>query len=55
MENEDEPVQADLPEFEQKLADAILLAKNCRPVEKEALRNLSWEGVCQRLLYLWNR
>lgn len=55
MENEDEPVQADLPEFEQKLADAILLAKSCRPVEKEALRNLSWEGVCQRLLYLWNR
>lgn len=53
MENEDEPVKAALPEFEQKLADAVLRAANCKSVKEEVLRKLSWEGVCKRLIQLW--
>lgn len=55
MENEDEPVKADLPEFEQKLAEAILRAKSCQSVKEEVIQRLSWEGVCKRLIKLWNK
>lgn len=55
MENEDEPVKAALPEFEQKLAEAVLRAANCKSVKEEVLQKLSWEGVCKRLIKLWTK
>lgn len=55
MENEDEPVKAALPEFEQKLAEAVLRAANCKSVKEEVIQKLSWEGVCKRLIKLWTK
>ena len=41
--------------FEQKLAEAILRAKSCQSVKEEVIQRLSWEGVCKRLIKLWNK
>lgn len=57
MENEDEPVSSFLPDFEQKLAEAIVQA-SCSMISPESrrdgldssLQRLSWDGLCGRLL-----
>lgn len=55
MENEDEPVKEELPEFEQRLAEAIMKAEGHAPVKEQEIQKLSWDGVCDRLIEFWNR
>lgn len=54
MENEDEPADASLPAFEAELAAAVAQAAQAAfslPENLDAsLQNLSWDGLCRRLL-----
>ena len=54
MENEDEPDAASLPAFEAELAAAVAQAAQAAfslPENLDAsLQNLSWDGLCRRLL-----
>lgn len=50
MENADEPIPESLPAFEKRLADAILEVQNHALPEKEALKRISWDGLCKRLV-----
>lgn len=55
--NEDEPVEEALPEFEKELAAAIEgIAENppVRP-EKEDLERISWDGLCKRLIKVFQK
>lgn len=53
MRNEDEPKEEELPGFEQRLADAIIAAKDTAVPDEEELRNISWDGLCRRLMRMW--
>ena len=53
MRNEDEPKEEELPEFEASLARAIIEAKNTSVPEEEELKNISWDGLCRRLMKMW--
>ena len=53
MRNEDEPREEELPEFEQRLAAAILKAQKTKVPEEEELKKISWDGLCQRLIKMW--
>lgn len=53
MKNEDEPEEAELPEFERRLADAILCAKDTKMVEASALKGISWDGLASRIVSFW--
>lgn len=55
MQNEDEPQCEELPAFEKRLAEAIQKAEGQKVPEEEALKNISWNGLCNRLLELWNQ
>lgn len=50
MRNEDEPIEASLPPFERRLAEAILEARDAALPDREKLSEVSWDGVCRRLL-----
>lgn len=55
--NEDEPVEEELPVFEKKLARAIEgIAKDpgSKP-EKEHLEQISWDGLCARLMQVFEQ
>ena len=55
--NEDEPVEEALPAFERELAGAIEgIAKVPGPKpEKEHLEQISWDGLCARLMQVFDR
>lgn len=50
MKNADEPVKEALPEFEESLADAILLAVKGGLPKQEDVKKLAWEELCRRLV-----
>lgn len=50
MENADEPIPESLPAFEKRLADAIIEVQNHKLPEQEALKRISWDGLCKRLM-----
>ena len=51
---EDEPYPEDLPEFEQALAEAIQTV-NHRPLpDPELVRQVSWDGLCDKYCSIWN-
>ena len=55
--NEDEPVEEELPVFEKKLAGAIegiAKAPGSKP-EKEYLEQISWDGLCARLMQVFEQ
>ena len=52
MRNEDEPVAESLPPFEKRLAEAVLQAKDAAVPDQEKLGEVSWDGVCRRLIKL---
>ncbi|XCP86227.1 glycosyltransferase family 4 protein [Roseburia hominis] len=52
MRNEDEPVEEALPDFEKRLAQAVIEAKEAALPNQEKLREVSWDGVCRRVLEL---
>ena len=53
MVNQDEPRPESLPKFEQALAEAILSAQSAPLADRIALRAISWDGLCRRILELW--
>jgi len=55
MKNEDEPEKEDLPNFEKRLAEAVLHAESCQTADEQELQKLSWEAVCSRLIELWSQ
>lgn len=50
MEDTDEPVKEELPEFELRLAEAIQIATAQPKPEMEAVMRNSWKALCERLL-----
>lgn len=52
MRNEDEPAEESLPLFEKRLAEAVVKAKEAVFPDREKLSEVSWDGVCRRLLKL---
>lgn len=46
MKNADEPLEEDLVDFEVRLAEAIEGVKNENLPDQEAVKKLSWDGVC---------
>ena len=53
MRNEDEPREEELPGFEQRLAEAILKAQKTKVPAEGELKRISWDGLCQRLIKMW--
>ncbi len=53
MQNEDEPLEENLPKFEKELAEAIIKAKDQETPSKEILEKISWDGLCERLIQFW--
>ena len=49
MKNADEPTIESLPIFEEKLAKALLEVKRQKKPIQEAVRRISWDGLCERL------
>lgn len=49
IQNADEPTVESLPIFEEKLAKALLEAKKQKKPSSEAVRRISWDGLCERL------
>ena len=54
MANTDEPNEADLPEFELRLAKAMEAAPMQPTPDLQAVQRLSWEALCRRLLDIFN-
>ena len=52
MINEDEPLEEDLPVFEEKLAEAICEVENSPLPTEDCLKSVSWDGLCRRLTEL---
>lgn len=50
MENTDEPIPAELPGFEKRLAEAIALAAADQNRSKPELEHISWNGICKSVL-----
>lgn len=48
--NEDEPVEQELPAFEERLAEAIRQAMNQPYGKTEGLSEISWKGICEKML-----
>ena len=55
MRNEDEPKEEELPEFERKLAQAIMAAEDTKVPEEQELKKISWDGLCRRLMKMWEK
>ena len=53
MRNEDEPREEELPGFEQRLAEAVLKAQKTKVPDEEELKRISWDGLCQHLIKMW--
>lgn len=49
MQNEDEPVEESLEEFEKRLAEAILQAKEKNAIAQELIEKNSWGGLCRQM------
>ena len=49
MKNQDEPIEEDLPVFEQALAEAMLKAKKLPAPDAAKVGNVSWKGLCKRV------
>ena len=49
MTNADEPILESIPAFEQRLANAILEVQHSRKPEQEAVKKISWDGLCLKL------
>lgn len=54
MENQDEPLPASLPAFEQRLATAISSVMELPLPNAEKLQSVSWTALCQRLCQLFS-
>ena len=54
LRNADEPVEADLPDFEQRLAEALEAAGEGRLPDPALIRQLSWESLCRKLLAIFD-
>lgn len=50
MYHEDEPAEAELPKFEKRLSEAVSRAINKRYESPERLEEISWEGICKKIL-----
>lgn len=50
MRHEDEPMEEDLPLFEERLARAVMKARQTPPSDEAALQKISWSGLCQRMI-----
>ncbi|MGN0664817.1 MAG: glycosyltransferase family 4 protein [Negativibacillus sp.] len=55
MRNEDEPLAASLPAFEQRLACAIQSAWKSPLPYPEQVQALSWDSLCRRLCETWKQ
>lgn len=53
MQNEDEPLEESLPIFEKELAATILKVRESELVSEEALKKISWDGLCEKLIQYW--
>lgn len=50
MRNTDEPLPESLPEFEERLADALLASIRTKERKTADVSGISWEGIAQRVL-----
>ena len=53
MEHSDEPVPAELPDFEERLARAMEKDVSAAPADRELVRQVSWDALCRKLTALW--
>ena len=53
MRNEDEPVPESLPAFEKALASAIEQAPNAPQADMAAVRSVSWDALCEKMIRFW--
>ncbi len=53
MRNEDEPLRESLPAFERRLAEAITALRQQPFADLEAVRSVSWDGLCKKITGLW--
>lgn len=49
MQNSDEPISELLPDFERRLAGALLEVEAQKLPEQEKVKKISWDGLCKRL------
>lgn len=55
LRSADEPVQEDLPDFEQRLAAAMEAAALSNSPDQEQVTQLSWEALCGKLMSIFER
>ncbi len=55
MRNQDEPLPGSLPAFEQALARTIEKAPAAVQPDLRAVEQVSWDGLCARILSLWEK
>lgn len=55
MRNADEPIPESLPQFEKRLADAIIAVQHSKMPDQEAVKKISWDGLCVKLNYFFER
>ncbi len=53
MRNADEPLEAELPVFEKRLAEAILAVKEMKIPKVEDIQKLSWDGLCHTCVQMF--
>ena len=50
MENADEPIKESLPAFEKRLAEGIENVLSAELPTQEAVKKISWDGLCKKLI-----
>lgn len=54
MQNADEPISETLPEFEERLAKALMEVKKQKKPSQEEIRKISWDGLCEKVNECFN-
>ena len=49
MKNSDEPIPEFLPEFEERLANALVHAQGQKGPRQELVQKISWNGLCEKI------
>ena len=55
MRNTDEPVPAQLPDFEKRLARAMDGARQAKLPDEQQVASLSWDAACEKLIQIFRR
>lgn len=55
MENTDEPVRGELPDFEKRLAEAIVNSASSECIPVPELGHISWKGICRKIIEFFDK